>query len=202
MKKALLVVLAFCVVSVLLTVAWNEWLVDAYAVVFRTIAPAVYGLLGADDTLVYARRGRYINFVPFVSLVVVTPGIALRRRLVGLLLGIVALVVAHLVLNWTARFSPGSSLPVVPAIVSDTLPFLFWLVVAYPVLVGLLPGSAGTEPNAGAGTEPKAGAGTEAKVGVRPETREGVRASDAGSPARSDGVDDPASSEQREHDPH
>jgi hypothetical protein len=193
MKKALLVVLAFCVVSVLLTVAWNEWLVDAYAAVFRTIAPAVYGLLGADDTLVYARRGRYINFVPFVSLVVVTPGIALRRRLVGLLLGIVALVAAHLVLNWTAGFSPGPSLPVVPAIVSDTLPFLIWLVVAYPVLVGLVPGSAGTEP--------KAGARPETKAGARPETRVAERASDESGAARPDGMDDPAPSEQREHDP-
>lgn len=140
MKKALLVLAAFGLVSVALTLAWNAWLQDAYAAVFRWVAEPLYALLGSEDTLVVARRKRYINLVPFVSLVVVTPGIGPRRRGLGLVLGILALFAAHLALNWSARFAPGMALPVVPAILSDALPFLVWLVVAYPALVGLLPG--------------------------------------------------------------
>jgi hypothetical protein len=139
MKKVILVILGFGVVSMGLTWIWNEWARVAYAHFFNWIAPPFYELIGFGDARVVGLRARYINFVPFMSLVIVTPGIALRRRTIGLALGMLSISLGHLLLNLTERLHPGVSLPIVPAIVSDTLPFLVWLVVAYPVVIKLLP---------------------------------------------------------------
>ena len=142
MKKALLVVVAFFVVSITLTWIWNEWLRADYARLLNAVAPPIYELIGFGDARVGAHRLRYTNFVPFVSLVLVTPGIAWRRRATGLVLGLMAIFVSHLGLNLTERIAPGQALPMVPALLSDALPFLLWLVVARPTLVGLLPSGA------------------------------------------------------------
>ena len=139
MKKAVLVILCFCVVSIGLTWIWNEWARVGYAQLFNWMAPPFYDLIGFEDARVVGSRTRYINFVPFVSLVIVTPGIALRRRLIGLALGVCSISLGHLLLNLTERLHPGLSLPIVPALVSDALPFLVWLVVAYPVVAKFLP---------------------------------------------------------------
>jgi hypothetical protein len=139
MKRGMLVVAAFLVVSISLTWVWNEWLRHDYALLFKTVAEPLYRSIGFENVRIAPLRTRYINFVPFVSLVVVTPGIELKRRSLGLALGLVALFASHLALNLTGHFNPGMSLPIVPALLSDSLPFLFWLVVAYPALVDLWP---------------------------------------------------------------
>jgi len=154
MKKAILVFLAFFVVSIGLTWVWNEGLRNLYGELFKAVALRLHGFLGFGDAPIAPYRTRYINLVPFVSLILVTPGIALRRRAIGLGLGLVALFVSHLALNLTAYYSPGAALPIVPALFSDTLPFLLWLAVAYPAL-GRLFGvmSGGTEEAAGSADE-------------------------------------------------
>lgn len=138
MKKTLLIVLSFVVISIGLTWIWNEWARAGYAQLLKSVAPPLYELLGFGDARVGLLRERYINFVPFVSLLLVTPGLTLRRRAIGLALGLVFIFVCHLALNLTELFQPGRSLPIVPSIVSDALPFLVWSVVAYPVLTKFL----------------------------------------------------------------
>jgi hypothetical protein len=141
MKKSLPVVLAFIVLSVGLTWAWNEWLRVLYGEFFATVAPPIYDALGFGDARVVTRRLRYINFVPFVALVLVTPGLALPRRLIGLAAGLVTIAVSHLVLNLTAHLQPGPALPIVSILISDAFPFFVWIVVAYPALARFLPGA-------------------------------------------------------------
>ncbi len=160
MKRALIVVLAFGLVSVALTFLWNEWGRDAYATLFKFVARPVYDAIGFSAARVGAYRDRYINFVPFVSLVLVTPGIGFRRRSIGLGLGLVTIFVSHLALNLTEGLHPGPSLPVVPAIFSDAFPFLLWVAVAYPVVVRFFPSTpegpvgVGDDSNSGAEQEP------------------------------------------------
>ena len=140
MKKSVLIVLAFLVISLGLTWLWDEWLRAGYAQLFIAAAHPLYDLLGFEDARVVALRQRYINFVPFVSLVLVTPGISVQRRSLGLLLGLIFIFICHLALNLTEIIQPGVALPIVPSIVSDALPFLVWIVIAYPVLAKYLPG--------------------------------------------------------------
>ncbi len=147
MKKALLVVLCFVFVSIGLTWFWNEWARVHYGLLFIAVATPIYELIGLEEARVVALRERYINFVPFVSLLLVTPGLTLRRRTIGLALGLLFIFVCHIALNLTELLQPGVALPIVPAIVSDTLPFLVWIVVAYPVLAKFIPVANEPEPN-------------------------------------------------------
>ena len=139
MKKAILIVLAFCVISVGLTWIWNEWARALYGHFLNAVAPSIYELIGFEHARVGALRQRYINFVPFVSLLLVTPGLTLQRRTIGLFLGLFSIFVSHLALNLTELLQPGNSLPIVPSVISDALPFLVWIIAAYPALKKFLP---------------------------------------------------------------
>ena len=139
MKKALLIAVCFGLISIGLTWFWNEWARAGYAQLLKTVGPPLYDLIGFEGARVGANRERYINFVPFVSLVLVTPGISLRRRSIGLVLGLFTIFVSHLALNLTEIIQPGRSLPIIPSIASDALPFLVWIFVAYPTLAKFLP---------------------------------------------------------------
>jgi hypothetical protein len=139
MRKATLVTIAFLAISVGLTWLWGVSLRAHYAHFLAAVGPVIYGLVGLEDIPMYGTRERYINFVPFVSLVLVTPGIVPRRRILGLGLGLIAISIGHLVLNGTAVFAPGVALPIVSILISDSFPFFVWFVVAYPALVRFLP---------------------------------------------------------------
>ncbi len=129
-----LVIVGFAIITIALTWLWTEWGRRAYGHFLLVVAPPIYDLIGFGDARVGAFRQRYINFVPFVGLVLVTPRLSPRRRAIGLLAGLFALFVGHLALNLTERVYKGAHLPVVPSMISDALPLLLWIVVAYPVV--------------------------------------------------------------------
>ena len=147
MKRAILVVVAFAAVTILLTWFWTEWGRLHYGNFLKLIAPPIYDAIGFDGSRVGAYRQRYINFVPFLGLVLVTPGILLRRRLLGLIGGLVTLSAGHLALNLTERVHRGAHLPFVPSLVSDALPFIVWIIVAYPVISQWFSASLGEQLN-------------------------------------------------------
>lgn len=134
MKKVVLIIVGFCVISILLTAIWNEWGRLAYANLLDVVGPPIYTAIGFGDAHVFSMRLRYINFVPFTALVLVTSGISHRRRFIGLALGLFVLFVSHLVLNLTAILQPGDALPVASSLISDAFPLLVWLIVAYPAV--------------------------------------------------------------------
>ncbi|MFK7898179.1 MAG: hypothetical protein AB8G23_20270 [Myxococcota bacterium] len=142
MRRALLalgILVGFAVITVALTWFWTEWGRQAYGQFLRAVAPTIYDWIGFGDARVGAFRQRYINFIPFVGLVLVTPGLPAKRRAAGLCLGLFALFVGHLGLNLTERMQPGSHLPFVPSLISDALPFVLWVVIAWPILAPYLP---------------------------------------------------------------
>jgi hypothetical protein len=140
--KVVLRVALFAAITLLLTWLWNEGGRVVYGKLLKLVAPPIYELFGFEGARVGAFRQRYVNFVPFVGLVLVTPRLSLRRRLTGLALGLFALFCGHLALNLTALSAGGRHLPLVPSLLSDTLPFLLWLFVAAPTWMGWLPGAA------------------------------------------------------------
>jgi hypothetical protein len=134
--RILLVLVSFVAITILLTWFWTAWGHEHYGYFLKAVAPPIYEAIGFGDARVGAFRQRYINFVPFIGLVLVTPGIQIRRRMIGLSVGVFALFVGHLALNLTERGQQAPHLPFVPSLVSDVLPFVFWIIVAYPVISG------------------------------------------------------------------
>lgn len=143
--SALARLVLFAGITLALTYLWEEGGRVAYGRFLKAVAPPLYDLLGFDGARVGAFRQRYVNFVPFVGLVLVTPHLSARRRLMGLAVGLFVLFLGHLGLNLTEVGSGRTRhLPLMPSLVSDTLPFLVWLIVAAPALAHWLP--AATDP--------------------------------------------------------
>jgi hypothetical protein len=139
--KAVLVVVSFVVISIGLTWIWHESVRALYGQLFTSVALKLHGALDLGHAPIAGLRQRYVNFVPFVALLLVTPGLALRRRLTGLCVGIFTISISHLAVNLTALMTPGPSIPVLVALLSDTFPFLIWFIVAFPVLAKFMPGA-------------------------------------------------------------
>lgn len=136
MKRAILVALGFVLVTIALTWFWEEGGRGLYGRFLRNVAPPIYDVFGFGDARVGAFRQRYINWIPFVGLMLVTPGLAHSRRAGGLAGGLFLLFVGHLALNLTERVHKAAHLPFVPSLLSDALPFLLWILFAWPVVSG------------------------------------------------------------------
>lgn len=173
----------FVAITLLLTWLWDDGGGRlAYGRFLKAVAPPIYDVLGFEGARVGAFRQRYVNFVPFVGLLLVTPGLTLRRRVLGLVIGLFVLFCGHLALNLT-EIGRGRArhLPLVPSLISDTLPFVVWLFVAAPALARrLLPAAdysadaprAASEPTSpGLVSEPVAAArSAPSSDGAAPET--------------------------------
>jgi hypothetical protein len=94
-----------------------------------------------------------VSHVPFVILVFLTPGLSLRRRVLGALLGSVFIAATHLFMITlvNAAFLGGGGVFRKVGhfiLIMDGLPLLAWLVVARDFLRNLVPGLA-EEPDGG-----------------------------------------------------
>ncbi len=147
MKKVLLRVAAFALITLLLTWLWGEGGRVLYGRFLKLVAPSIYDVFGFEGARVGAFRQRYVNFVPFIGLLLVTPQLSARRRAIGLAAGLFVLFCGHLALNLTESGAGGARhLPLVPSLVSDALPFIVWLIVAAPALWDALPAPAVEKP--------------------------------------------------------
>src|SRR5262245_12395787 len=108
MRRLLWFALSVVALTVPLTWLWvnggREW----YGWSLAPVANAIYALLGLDGVTFFP-RDRYINQVPFGALVLLTPGLPMRRRLGGLALGTLAIFALQMILNAIAlRGSPAA----------------------------------------------------------------------------------------------
>jgi hypothetical protein len=93
------------------------------------------GVTGVRRDLVH---DRFINYLPFIALMVITPGLSRRRRWIGGLIGCFVLYLGHVGLTYASFLafvqhgqSPESMQNLFPAyIVSDAMPLLLWAVIA------------------------------------------------------------------------
>lgn len=130
MKQILLFALSFVVLTILGTWLWLAGGDQLYARALRPIALEIYGLLGITGrgTLV---RTRFINVVPFTALMLVAPGLGIRKRIFGMLIGWGILVLSHVALNgYAMALGARGHLPRMAAQASDAMPFLLWLFLA------------------------------------------------------------------------
>ena len=133
MKRAAIVLLAFFAITLALAWLWTNGGREAYGRFLLAVGQPIFDAIGADVPI-RPMRERYINWIPFVGLVLVTPGIAFARRFLGLFLGLVFLSACHIGLNLLTSDPRGRHLPLVPSMLSDALPFVVWFLVAWPVV--------------------------------------------------------------------
>ncbi len=137
--KLLLVLLRIVAVSVPLTWLWITWGREAYGRLFLELAMPIYGFLGLTSVVPEGARDRFINYLPFLILMLITPRLTLTRRLVGTLVGFLVIFVAHLLFVYAADLEVWEStamtrnrfIRIVPAnTMSDSLPFVLWVLIA------------------------------------------------------------------------
>ena len=135
MKQTLLFLAKFVALTAPLTWLWQVWGRDAYAASYSPVAHSIYSFLGFDDISAPGRE-RFINYIPFLTLMILTPRLSPRRRLVGIALGMVALFCLHIAINLT--HVPGEhALPIGMSLFLDASPFLLWVLIAHQFISGI-----------------------------------------------------------------
>jgi hypothetical protein len=149
MKRVLLFALSFVVLTVPLTWLWLSGGDRLYARAVTPFARELYEWLGITGKGTMLRM-RFINLVPFTTLMLLTPSLSWRRRGLALLVGWIVLVLSHVALNGYAM-ATGSrgQLPPVAALGSDAMPFLLWFVFARDFVRETMRSVRGAETGAG-----------------------------------------------------
>jgi len=139
MKTAAWFALKVIALTVPLTWLWVHWGRDAYGGFLHEFTGWLYGLVGLEEMQIRGSRERYINAIPFLALMLVTPGLSLRRRALGIFGGLTVTLIFHMSFDAIGRSRGGPVPPPGPQI-SDALPFLLWIVIAQDFLLGLVRG--------------------------------------------------------------
>ncbi len=132
--RPLLILIEFVAITVPLVWWWTHGGLEAYHAIFKRLAFPLLQELGVTHVSQGLVRDRLIGFIPFTALILVTPGIAVKRRLVGLAVGYAVIFFSHLLLSywsWVAfgrdGRSTGSMATYFPALVmTDAVPFILW----------------------------------------------------------------------------
>ena len=129
MKQTLLFLAKFVALTAPLTWLWQVWGRRAYAAFYGPVAHSIYSFFGFDHVPTPSRE-RFINYIPFLTLMILTPRLSLRRRLVGIALGVVALFFIHIAVNLTDD-PRAQSLSIGMSLFLDAAPFLLWVLIAH-----------------------------------------------------------------------
>ncbi|MDH3211726.1 MAG: hypothetical protein OEM05_04495 [Myxococcales bacterium] len=137
-RQLFLLLLEFLAITLPLTWLWHAWGRDAYLEFFQWAAgPALAGLGVARLPRVMVGN-RFLNLLPFVTLMIITPGLSLRRRGIGAGVGLVLIFFIQIgfaaaAYHVRARYglSARAFSALFPALLfSDSFPFLLWAVIA------------------------------------------------------------------------
>lgn len=145
-RRPLLILLEFVLITGPLTWWWMHGGLDFYYEIFRSLGFPILAEMGVNTFNPGLVRDRMINFIPFIGLMLVTPGLGFRRRFVGLGVGVVLIFLSHVLLAYwawasfardgqaadsMAQFFPG-------LLMADAFPFIVWAVIANRVLADLI----------------------------------------------------------------
>lgn len=142
-RRLFLLLLEFLAITLPLAWLWDVWGREAYLDFFRAAAGPLLDLLGVKKFPVVLVRNRFISHVPFLALMLITPGLSRRRRCVGTLVGFGLIFLCQIGLTVTAyhvRVAYGISAKafsaLFPALLfSDSFPFVLWAVIAHEFVV-------------------------------------------------------------------
>lgn len=138
--RVLLQTLKIVGITVPVTWAWLEWGRDAYGRLFAELAIPIFGFLGMTRILPEGTRDRFINYLPFLILMIVTPRMSLLRRSVGILVGFVLIFFLQVFFVYVSEMAGVRAgmvnrqdiyekmLPML--LICDAFPFVLWIVIA------------------------------------------------------------------------
>lgn len=133
-------VLLFVVLTAPFTWLWVTGVQDAYVAFVSAVAGPVLEPLGVREVAQSPARERFISYVPYLVLMVVTPGLSLRRRAVGVAVGLPLIFLCHVGLVAVEGWAHGGgrenafSTLLPAAMFADAFPFVLWALVANPLL--------------------------------------------------------------------
>jgi hypothetical protein len=152
LRRLLLLLVLFFAFSIPLAWLWREWGLLRYLAFLLEILRALHEAMGWPFTAkgIGGLSLRFVTHVPFLVLVLLTPGLSGRRRLMGALVGSAVITAMHLftMTLMSAAFlaGRGAVFKMFPLIfVMDGLPLIIWMAVARDFLRTLIPGL-GEEP--------------------------------------------------------
>lgn len=138
--RVLLQALKVVGISVPVTWIWLEWGRTAYGRLFAELAVPIFGFLGMTRILPQGSRDRFINYLPFLILMIVTPRMSLVRRSVGIVAGFVLIFFVQVFFIYASEMAGVQDgkvdrldiyekmLPVL--LICDAFPFVLWIVIA------------------------------------------------------------------------
>jgi len=138
--------LSFVLLTTGLTWLWVQWGGSAYERFLLAVAGPVLEAIGVTQIVESPAQKRFVSVVPFWVLMWLTPGLSLRRRVLGTLAGSALLCLTHVGLVAVEQWSLSSHRPTTSpfatmfpaALFADSLPFMLWAVIAHRFLSGLL----------------------------------------------------------------
>ncbi len=141
-KRIVLFTLEVVAVTIPLTWLWLVWGREAYHGVFVQLVAPLPGWFGLPSYQLIAVPQRFINYVPFLALMIATPRLSLARRVLGTLAGFGVILVGHLVFFVVSiavyaehGMTPRAISALFPVLLlSDSLPFILWAIIARGVL--------------------------------------------------------------------
>lgn len=135
--------------TIVLGLIWFLWLSERYPFVLRPVGNWIFPIIGVSKWRLSATLAHMVNMVPYVALVLATPGwkVEWRRHVGALGAGVVALMLGHLLMLTAFDFiigkyelSKAAYLWSVPVwVLNDSLPFVLWLSFFPNVLTDLFP---------------------------------------------------------------
>ena len=137
-KRLFILALELLAISVPLTWLWIEWGRSAYPKLFIEIGTPIlvwFGLPGVQPDVL---PDRFISYVPFLVLMVITPRIGVARRVLGTVLGFALIFLSHvaftsyvMAFEYSERLSARPFVNIFPALLLlDSFPIVVWAIIA------------------------------------------------------------------------
>ena len=142
MNRLLLPLAKFVAVTAPLTWLWLEGGRDAYHAVFIDVAQPMLVWLGWPQSQLGSVPQRFISYVPFLALILITPRITMARRFWGTMVGFSLLFLSHVAFvlaSIIAYDRYGETPEAIKAVFGvmlllDSFPFLLWAVICWDVI--------------------------------------------------------------------
>ena len=145
--RGLILLLEFIAITAPLTWLWMNGGQEAYMAFFKDVARPLFKLLGVTNYPPSAVRDRFIGMVPFIALMLITPGLEWRRRIGALLIGFPIMVLCQVALVFAVfkivvqggGWNEETRTALFPfQVLFDAIPLLLWAIFAHEYLGGLL----------------------------------------------------------------